>query len=69
MWFVMTGIQVCCVYSYFNFMIRLQNLIMFSSMKTFGKCEAQALEFVECAVALSAMCSQGFGEKVRSSNC
>lgn len=43
-WFVNVGFQVCCVYSYFNFMVRLHNVIMFSSLKTFGECESRALE-------------------------
>lgn len=45
-WFVMVGFQVCRVYSYFNSMIRLQNVIMFSSSKTFGECESWALELL-----------------------
>lgn len=45
-WSVTFGFQVCCVYSYFNFMIRLQNVIMFSSLRTLGECESGALELL-----------------------
>ncbi len=45
-WFVLVGFQVCCVYSYFNFVIRLLNVIMFSCVKTFGECESLALELL-----------------------
>lgn len=53
-WWFVTGFQVGCVYSYFNFMIRLQNVIMFSSSKTFGEYESRALEsrsgpYLRCA--------------------
>lgn len=51
---VMADFQVCCVY--FNFIIRLQNVIMFSSSKTCGECESGALElssgpssYLQCA--------------------
>ena len=67
--FAMVGFQVCCVYSYSNLMIRLLNVITFCSWKTFGECESRALELLSGPSLYLSMCSRGFGEKVRSSNC
>lgn len=38
----MIHFQVFCVYSYFNLVIRLHNVIMFSYLKTYG--ESRALD-------------------------
>ena len=65
---VMVDLQVDC--GLFYFAIRLQIVIPFCSLKTFGECESWALELSSVGRwRMSLVCSQGFREKVRCGNC